>query len=85
MQEELAASVLPQAFVPVPMAKSDGLVPPIVKELMAIGTLLVLVSVALMAALVWPTVTLPNASGLGSSVAVAPAVPVPCSPIVRQL
>jgi hypothetical protein len=78
MQDELAASVLPQAFVPVVMAKSAGLVPVMLKELMVIGLLLVLLRVAPMVALVWPRTTLPKAMGVGSSVAVAPAVPVPC-------
>jgi hypothetical protein len=53
MQEELAASVLPQAFAPVVMAKSARFVPEMIEPLMVMGVvLLVLLSVALIGALV---------------------------------
>ena len=77
MQDEPAARVLPQAFVPVETAKSAGLVPAMVKLLMFSVTAPVLVRVALMGALVWPRTMLPKASGVGRRVAVGAAVPVP--------
>lgn len=55
-QLESAARVVPQAFVPVETAKSAGLVPVMVMPVMFSVALPELVSVALCAALVAPTV-----------------------------
>jgi len=64
-QLELAARVAPQAFAPVPIAKSDGLAPAIVIPVMFRVALPVLDRLAVIAALVVPTVKLPNGTVAG--------------------
>jgi len=76
-QLALAASVAPQVLAPVVVAKSDGLVPPMVMLLIFRVALPLLESVAKSADEVVPTVVLGNESD-GVSVA-AGAVPIPVS------
>ena len=79
MQLELAASVAPHAFVPVPMEKSVGLVPVMLGVMPVIAVVvLLLASVAIMGGLVWLEATPPKANGEGVRVAVRVfGVPVP--------
>ena len=73
-----AASVAPQAFEPVALAKSLGLVPAMVMPLMVSVALPVLLSVAARAAEVAPTVVLGKATvGVSEAIGAATAVPVP--------
>jgi hypothetical protein len=82
-QLELAANDVPQAFVPVVIAKSPGLVPVMVMPVMVSAALPLLASVATCAPLAVPVVEV-NVSVGGVSVAAgaAAAVPVPTSEIV---
>ena len=78
-----AASVVLQAFEPVTMAKSVGLVPARVMPLMASAALPVLLSVAVRAAEVVATVVLGKAAGaVSEAMGAGTAVPVPVSAAV---
>jgi hypothetical protein len=79
-QLALAASVDPQALLPVPIAKSVGAVPPSAMLLMFSVAVPVLESVAASAEEVVCTVVLGNVSvGVSVATGVAAAVPVPVS------
>jgi len=80
-QLALAASVDPQAFAPVAIAKSVGLAPTIVIPVMLRAAFPVLDNVADIAALVLPAVKLPNGTVAGVSAAIGAGgvVPVPVS------
>lgn len=82
-QLELAASEEPQALVPVVMAKSARLVPPIVMPLIVSAALPVLESVANCAVLVAPvTAVKVSVAGVSAATGAAAAVPVPLKVVV---
>ena len=72
-QLEPAESDAPQEFVPVAMAKSVGLTPPMVMPLMMRDALPVLESVAAKAAEVVPTVVFEKVSGVSEAMGAAAA------------
>src|ERR1035438_6706299 len=76
-----AASVAPQALLPVAIAKAVGLAPPIVIPLIVSEALPVLLIVADSAAEVAPTVVLGKAAGeVSEAMGAAGVVPVPARP-----
>jgi hypothetical protein len=82
-QLELAASVVPQALVPVAIAKSLGLVPASVMPVMFSVAVPVLDSVATCDALVVPVVDAKvSVGGVSVAAGAAAAVPVPLSAVV---